>query len=103
MDFTNLLTQVIHSSREELVLANFGVQTIQLQFLWSILAMSTLAFRPIHLLWALYFLKVYPTNGVFEGKFGTSIKTLLKWTWRVIFYLLVWFEGTSPVCKIHAC
>lgn len=40
--------------------------------------------HPTHLLDALYFLKVYPTESVHAAFAGKDEKTLRKWNWKVI-------------------
>lgn len=39
---------------------------------------------PIHLLWALMFLKLYCTESVFAALCGCNEKTFRKWIWKVI-------------------
>jgi hypothetical protein len=45
--------------------------------------------KPKHLLWALYFLKVYPREGpgcsaVGRSKGATNPKTMQKWVWQML-------------------
>lgn len=40
--------------------------------------------QPVHLLWALHFLKVYSTEDVIVSRLDTTRKTYRKWVWKVL-------------------
>ena len=40
--------------------------------------------RPVHLLWALHFLKAYCTEDVIAPRLGTTRKMYRKWVWKVL-------------------
>ena len=48
--------------------------------------------RPVHLLWALFFMKVYNTRSVNGSIANCDEKTFVKWTWVVL-------EGLSDLCN----
>jgi hypothetical protein len=59
---------------------------------WDMLGEGSLCLekcKPKHLLWALYFLKVYPREGpecsaVGEWRGAVNPKTMRKWVWRML-------------------
>jgi hypothetical protein len=83
--------------------ALFGVsiQTVIIlwQFLQTIQSSIDLPFvlHPSYLLWALYFMKVYPSCDVACNKWQCDAKTFRLWAWRVIF-LLHLFLNTVKYC-----
>lgn len=64
----------------------FGLTIEQTTRLWNVLDRhnDTTNWKPIHLLDALYFLKVYPTESVHAAFSGADEKTLRKWNWKII-------------------
>src|SRR5689334_5252900 len=65
--------------------ALFGVSFQILLSLWDILQQNApVQFRREHLLWGLYFLKVYPTETVASCFFAVTEKTWRKWIFVVV-------------------
>ena len=73
----------------------FGVSLETVNALWNLISGRH---EPMHLLWALYFLKVYPTDDVFQAQFKTSKRTLRKHVKNVLVYLYQCFEEEQLVC-----
>jgi hypothetical protein len=67
----------------------FGMSVRVIEILWELVVLNKLRPRgghPEHLLWALYFMKVYPKQGpgcLFVGAFVGAVdpKTHRKWVW----------------------
>lgn len=70
--------------------AHFGVSQETVNILWMHICSSPseFPFTFDHLLWALYFLKVYPTADVASSFWSVSQKTFHKWTWKMILFLV---------------
>lgn len=65
--------------------ALFGVSPLVCQKIWELLESSRLpASNPVHLLWALMFLKVYASEHVHACLAGVDEKTLRKWQWKYV-------------------
>jgi hypothetical protein len=70
----------------------FGISVRVVKILWDLLVRDNLRpkkSRPKHLLWALYFLKVYPKQSLGCSVVGASAgavdpKTHCKWVWLFI-------------------
>ena len=58
--------------------AMFGMDMGDIATIWNYIATAQSEVRPKHLLWALYFRKVYPTDVVGSTSWNTSTKT-----WRL--------------------
>jgi hypothetical protein len=56
--------------------AFFGVGTYETAVIWHYIKKSEVSL--LHLLWALYYLKVYPTEDVGAGVVGVDRKTFMK-------------------------
>lgn len=82
----NLATTVSEETRVRRFRAFFGTTPIICSMLWSLCVTSFIAQRvmPVHLLWALLFLKQYNTEEVNATITGTDEKTFRKWSWLVI-------------------
>jgi hypothetical protein len=67
--------------------AHFGMSSTAVNELWRLLSTHThglSSIRPLHVLWALYFLKCYHKTEVASNFVGVSRKTYMTWVWRVI-------------------
>jgi hypothetical protein len=67
----------------------FGLEPIHCAIVWNELVLSgwtgrTRCAKPVHLLWALHFLRVYPTEEVLVARVGVDEKTARKWVWFYI-------------------
>ena len=63
----------------------FGVSPLACSALWSrIMRSLPHGCRPIHLLWALLFLKVYAAENVSRSITGADEKTFRKWSWALL-------------------
>jgi len=78
-------------------LAAFGVSPHETDILCGVLeddSISNFKFQRKHLMWALHFLKAYPTVDVLALKFKVASHTMVDWVWRVIDHLL---EGLDEI------
>lgn len=67
--------------------AFFGVKPSRAAEVWSLLVGHNLVppkTQPMHLLWALLFLKVYGTEEVNAGMIGHDESTIRKWVWLLV-------------------
>jgi len=70
--------------------AHFGVSIFVVHVVWERLLVEDLlptrhgGARPIHLLWALLFLKVYSTENVLSTMAQTTRKTFREWVWAML-------------------
>jgi hypothetical protein len=67
--------------------ALFGVSASRCAHIWRRLQIDEVLpskATPKHLLWALYFLKVYDSENNMAGRCGCDEKTLRKWIWKMI-------------------
>jgi hypothetical protein len=67
--------------------AFFGVQPARASEVWSLLLGHNLMppkALPVHLLWALLFLKLYGTEDVNAGMIGHDEGTIRKWVWLLV-------------------
>jgi hypothetical protein len=68
----------------------FGVDIAIMRMVWAMLKENGLCLKriqPKHLLWTLYFMKVYPKQSLGCSTFGNSTgtvdpKTMTKWVWN---------------------
>src|SRR5690242_2975182 len=76
----------LHKPTEQIIHAHFGLCLSAITLVWLLIAETAHLHevRPIHLLWALHFLKVYPTEDIAANFFGTSWQTYHKWVWKVL-------------------
>ena len=75
-------------TRHEMFSSTFGVSPVVASILWNKMhSMELLPFRsiPLHLLWSLFFMKVYNSNKVMAGLVSASVPTFTKWVWEFIF------------------
>ena len=66
----------------------FGASPVVVAILWEKITTMDLAplnSMPIHLLWSLFFMKIYQTNKVMATFAGASVPTFTKWVWDFIF------------------
>ena len=70
--------------------AHFGISVAAATEIWSLVMVQhwALPIDVCHLLWALYFLKVYPTWDVVAGYFRIDAKTAKKYCEFVVFVVL---------------
>jgi hypothetical protein len=84
----------------------FGLEPIHCAVAWNELVLSGWTGRaryakPVHLLWALHFLRVYPTEEVLAARVGADEKTVRKWVW---FYVNGIARLTLKiVCMMSSC
>jgi len=67
--------------------AHFGISPITCAILWKKLvdnAVLPQGRKPVHLLWALYFLNRYETEEVAASTFGVDEETYRKWYWKLV-------------------
>ena len=73
--------------------SHFGVTLEIAELIWSKVENGDIPldyeFKAYHLLWVLYFLKVYPLQDCAEVFFNVDHKTYRFWVWRLIKCLLV--------------
>jgi hypothetical protein len=69
--------------------AHFGVAKQTVHILWLHLqsVISDIRIEQKHLLWSLYFLKVYTTNDVSAVHWGVDPKTFSQWVWKILLIL----------------
>ena len=79
---------VVSSERlDRLYKSNFGISLSVVFQLWNILVHKALVpdkGRPVHLYWALSYLKLYETETVFSVMFSVSEKTFKKWVLKFV-------------------
>lgn len=82
-----LLSPYIHHL--ESVRRLFGVDLAMLPLLWVLISPGAqlLDLKRIHLLWALFFLKNYPSVALAEEWWGISFKTWQRGVWGIIFLI----------------
>ena len=71
----------------ELFKSHFGVTPFVCRCIWVLLMRHDLkpeGGTPIHLLWALLFMKLYSSAKVLASMAGCCKKTYMKWTWRFV-------------------
>lgn len=88
--FIDLIGSYIGPTREESLRSHFGIGIPVICLLWeTINSVATLPFNlhPVHLLYALYFMKVYTTCIPSASFWKCDVKTFRIWSWRVIFLL----------------
>lgn len=76
----------------------YGVPLDVLLLLWNILLAISIAELPVefhHLLWALHFMKNYPTEDVGSAFWNVDRKTYRKYVWRVIILLYLYLDTVS--------
>ena len=74
-------------SEIELYQSYFGILPKVCRFIWILLRRNELIPEhglPIHLLWALMFMKLYLPEKVLASIAGCTVKTYTKWTWKFI-------------------
>ena len=77
--------QVGEATRSRQFRAHFGVSPLVRSIVWSMVLESLPhGAQPIHLLWALLFLKVYATEHVRKSMTGANEKTFRKWSWAIL-------------------
>ena len=66
--------------------AHFGICVAAMTIVWELVAETAIriGIRLIHLLWTLYFLKVFPTKDIGANFFGVAREIYRKWVWKVI-------------------
>ena len=84
--------------------AHFGVSRTTIDILWQhLLSLEyDFGFQLKHLLWVLYFLKVYNTDDINAIRWNVDIKTFKKWTFKMIFVLYNTLHSVSiSNCNIN--
>jgi hypothetical protein len=86
MLLSNVCTSLACGTRNRCFHACFGETFSICAALWSLcLPFLPTGTLPIHLLWVLYFLKVYTTENHNASVAGVDEKTFRKWTWIVVY------------------
>jgi len=69
--------------------SHFGTSPLICSLLWEIVALHPQGEKlsPIHILWTLYFLKVYPTSDLLSGRLRKDPKTVKKYLWMCLYVL----------------
>ncbi len=96
--FINLINQYVGSTADTTVRAHFGVSIPVICMLWHCIStVPNVSFlvQPVHLLYALYFMKVYTTCLPAASFWKCDVKTFRVWTWRVIFMLFLSLKTVS--------
>jgi hypothetical protein len=76
--------------------AHFGTVPIVVAIIWQLLIENhQVSFLPMHFLWALHFLKCYPTTEVGASFCKVDPKTWRKWVWMVILGLFLALDMVS--------
>ena len=93
----------LQKQTERVVKAHFGLSVVAIAVVWALVVgvATTLGIKPIHLLWALYFLKVYPTEDLAANLFGTSRETYRKWVWKVIGLLYLHLDPSGKCLIVY--
>jgi hypothetical protein len=79
----------------------FGVSPETITILWLLFNQMELCFvlQPVHLLWALYFLKHYPTCDAAAHHWQCDVKTYRLYIWRVIAALFTYLDTVSVLFR----
>ena len=80
--FKNLAYNLCGTADKRVFRAHFGICLEAVVMIWSYLTIPSV--EPKHLLWSLYFLKVYPLVDVATTWAKTSKKTWINWIWLVL-------------------
>ena len=79
---------IIDTNKRDYFQASFGVSSKVASIVWRKITHSDgPSLDPIHLLWALLFLKVYPNERVLSGIVGADRKTVRSWVWHFIYLM----------------
>ena len=77
-----------HGVAEAAYRAHFGLSPAMTERLWQLLVAGPprhpASVKPFHLLWALYFMRVYDVEAVCAARFGCDVKTYMKYVRLVI-------------------
>ena len=82
-DIIRRRTRMHVRSSHERFRATFGTDAVICAILWTRLDFEQMpnGYKPLHLLWALMFLKVYAAEPVLAALAGVHERTYRKWTW----------------------
>lgn len=75
----------IHSYTERSWNANYGISKLTTILIADYISQDI---KFDHLLWALYFLKVYPSYDVCAVHWNVDKKTFQYWSWKTLFVLM---------------
>lgn len=78
--------------------AHFGVSLSVCFVLWQLLSEFSNDFEPKHLLWSLYFMKLYPIDLEAATRLEISVDTFHKWVFGTIMCLYNLFITSDIVC-----
>lgn len=82
----NISLDVARSTRNRRYRACFGTSSHVCSLLWALLLPSLPGnATPLHLLWALFFLKIYSTEAHNASVANCDEKTYRKWAWKFIY------------------
>jgi hypothetical protein len=77
-------------------ICNFGVFPFMCDYLFSIIK-NVKGIFPIHLLMALYFLKLYPLDNQAAVIWKMTRKTYSKWLWTTLVFLYIHFKNEGSL------
>lgn len=80
-------------NNDRIWMAHFGVPVQAMIVIWYFLDVPCVQIK--HLLWAFYYLKVYPTDDVGASFWKISCKTYENWVWDVLKNL---YKHLKTVC-----
>lgn len=99
--FKELSLSIINRYSSRIFVANFGVKLNIVVRIWVYFLSqhaATYFIQPIYLLWALFWMKVYPTSDTLTSTLKRDRKTLMKWIKVVITLLFKSFKNSLLVC-----
>lgn len=98
--FKRLSLGIIHRCTSRKFKAFFGLDIVARVWVFFLLPhINTYHVEPIHLLWMLYFIKVYPTADVLSSILKHDRKTLMKWIFTTLFLLYKSLTQSNLVCS----
>jgi hypothetical protein len=104
IDWINESNKYLDIRNERQFISNFGVQIWICNYLFSLLLSAHgfyfVKWKPIHLLYALYFLKLYPIDEQAAAIFRITRKSYSKWLWITILVLYNQFKTKAKLVSI---
>lgn len=89
---------IIHTYSDRKFCAFFGVGTYEVAVIWYYIKETGLSL--LRLLWALYFLKIYPTEDVGSSVVGVDRKTFMKHVKELTKIMNQWLPEVSDECSM---
>ena len=76
------------TKKNEVFRGLFGVETTVCNIVWKHVAHCQKKIKPVHLIWALFFLRHYGCEKINAQIFNITEKTYQKWVWLIVELLL---------------